>query len=98
MASPRNPRQAALKRQRAVEVDEDTDEEMGGQQKGVVSHSTVEKRRRDRLNTLIDLLAEQVPPSSVKYTGEPLIYARWSLSRIYTSSHCGASSLGDFVR
>ena len=34
---------------------------------GNVSHSTVEKRRRDRINTLIDLLAEQVPPLSAKY-------------------------------
>jgi hypothetical protein len=34
---------------------------------GSVSHSTVEKRRRDRINTLIDLLADQVPPLSPKY-------------------------------
>ncbi|GAX75972.1 hypothetical protein CEUSTIGMA_g3415.t1 [Chlamydomonas eustigma] len=34
---------------------------------GSVSHSTVEKRRRDRINTLIDLLADQVPSLSPKY-------------------------------
>ena len=49
--------------------DDDDDLLMGGSGKGSggVSHSTVEKRRRDRINTLIDLLAEQVPPLSAKY-------------------------------
>ena len=47
--------------------DEDDDDLMLGCKGGNVSHSTVEKRRRDRINTLIDLLAEQVPPLSAKY-------------------------------
>ncbi|KAG1665389.1 hypothetical protein FOA52_015799 [Chlamydomonas sp. UWO 241] len=34
-----------------------------------VSHSTVEKRRRDRINQLVDLLAEQVPPSNTQKYG-----------------------------
>lgn len=39
------------------------------ERKGPISHSTVEKQRRDRINSLIDLLAEQVPPVSSKYSG-----------------------------
>ena len=38
--------------------------------KGPVSHSTVEKQRRDRLNLLIDDLAEQVPASDTKYKAD----------------------------
>lgn len=41
----------------------------GTDRKGPISHSTVEKQRRDRINALIDLLAEQVPPVSSKYSG-----------------------------
>lgn len=37
------------------------------ERKGPISHSTVEKQRRDRINTLIDLLAEEVPPLGCKY-------------------------------
>jgi hypothetical protein len=35
--------------------------------KGQVSHSTVEKQRRDRLNSLIDELSDIVPPADPKY-------------------------------
>ncbi|KAF6254412.1 hypothetical protein COO60DRAFT_1703344 [Scenedesmus sp. NREL 46B-D3] len=35
--------------------------------KGQISHSTVEKQRRDRLNSLIDELSEIVPPADPKY-------------------------------
>jgi hypothetical protein len=35
--------------------------------KGQISHSTVEKQRRDRLNSLIDELSDIVPPADPKY-------------------------------
>lgn len=37
---------------------------------GSLSHSTVEKQRRDRLNSLIEDLADIVPPSEAKFRGE----------------------------
>ncbi|WIA17399.1 hypothetical protein OEZ85_014255 [Tetradesmus obliquus] len=39
----------------------------GGGKGGQVSHSTVEKQRRDRLNSLIDELSDIVPPADPKY-------------------------------
>lgn len=47
------------------------------ERKGPISHSTVEKQRRDRINSLIDLLAEQVPPVSSKYSGSQAAGEQW---------------------
>ena len=47
--------------------DDDDDDMLFGKAGSNMSHSTVEKRRRDRINSLIDMLAERVPPLSAKY-------------------------------
>ena len=46
---------------------DDLDEKEG---KHAMSHSTVEKQRRDRLNTLIDVLADMVPATDTKYRAD----------------------------
>lgn len=51
-------------------TDDSDDDNSESGNKAPVSHSTVEKQRRDRLNTLIEDIAELVPSSDPKYGAE----------------------------
>jgi len=82
-----------------LQVFDDDDDDLCGKAGANMSHSTVEKRRRDRINNLIDMLSERVPPLSSKYRQSNSTGERYcALPLIATSGIIKHSDKGWMIR